>query len=87
MKSWHTIQLLALAGHALAGLVLRNSAVEIDPRDACPGYKVVDVSHGASSLVANLELAGEPCDAYGVDIRNLTMKLTLESGMKHRDAT
>ncbi|CAO1630076.1 unnamed protein product [Sympodiomycopsis kandeliae] len=46
---------------------------------SCPGYKIVGEPQQASGgFTANLELAGEACNAYGVDIKNLTLAVVYE---------
>ncbi|VDB95821.1 unnamed protein product [Peniophora sp. CBMAI 1063] len=45
----------------------------------CPGYELTDVQENESGLTASLSLAGEPCNAYGVDIANLTVLVTYET--------
>ncbi|KAF4449003.1 glycoside hydrolase family 31 protein [Fusarium austroafricanum] len=44
--------------------------------DDCPGYAAQNVKNTTSGLTADLKLAGEACDVYGKDIRDL--KLTVE---------
>ena len=61
-----------------------TAVVDTDPRDECPGYKVVEVTSATTSLTARLELAGEPCDVYGSDLQNLTLKVTFEDGKRTR---
>ncbi|KAJ2905550.1 hypothetical protein MKZ38_005194 [Zalerion maritima] len=75
---------VAFAGIASGSVLFpRNetsgNVATVDPRDACPGYKVTDVTTSPVGLTASLELAGEACDVYGDDIHNLTLKVTYES--------
>ncbi|EEA23368.1 hypothetical protein TMatcc_002228 [Talaromyces marneffei ATCC 18224] len=39
----------------------------------CPGYELKHVALTASSLTASLQLAGEPCNVYGADIKDLKL--------------
>lgn len=46
---------------------------------ACPGYKLVGEPQNATSgFTASLTLAGEACNAFGVDIKNLTLAVVYE---------
>ncbi|KAK9458431.1 alpha-glucosidase [Dipodascopsis uninucleata] len=42
----------------------------------CPGYKAVNVTTWSSGMIAKLVLAGEPCNAYGVDYEVLDLVVT-----------
>ncbi|KZV75261.1 glycoside hydrolase family 31 protein [Peniophora sp. CONT] len=44
-----------------------------------PGYELTSVQENASGLTASLALAGDPCNAYGLDISNLTVIVTYET--------
>ncbi|KAK3386291.1 glycosyl hydrolases family 31-domain-containing protein [Sordaria brevicollis] len=46
------------------------------PLATCPGYRVTTVQTGDSYLIADLTLAGTPCNLYSEDITNL--RLTVE---------
>ncbi|KAI9932221.1 hypothetical protein ASPWEDRAFT_110472 [Aspergillus wentii DTO 134E9] len=39
----------------------------------CPGYKASNVQEGSNSLTADLTLAGNPCNTYGTDLKNLKL--------------
>lgn len=43
------------------------------------GYKVNDVKSMKSGLKASLSMAGEGCNAFGVDIQDLTLEVRLAS--------
>lgn len=46
---------------------------------SCPGYKLVGEPQTATSgFTASLELAGKACNAFGVDIQNLTLAVVYE---------
>lgn len=64
---------------SLAGLVAATKSA--DPKLAnCPGYKAVNVQTTCAGLYANLELAGPACNAYGKDIKSLTLSVRIENG-------
>ncbi|KAJ7168272.1 putative alpha-glucosidase [Mycena crocata] len=43
------------------------------PVDNCPGYELTNVSTTSTSLTATLTLAGDACNAYGNDIKDLKL--------------
>lgn len=46
---------------------------------SCPGYKIAgDVKESKSGFTVPLSLAGQSCNAYGVDIKNLTLAVVYE---------
>lgn len=46
---------------------------------SCPGYKLAgEPRMSKSGFEASLELAGQPCNAFGVDIHNLTLAVVYE---------
>ncbi|CAO1619320.1 unnamed protein product [Parajaminaea phylloscopi] len=46
---------------------------------SCPGYRLVGQPHDAASgFTASLALAGDACNAFGVDIKNLTLAVVYE---------
>lgn len=65
-----------LAGVCSAALPpqLRSTASE------CPGYKASNVKTSATSLTADLSLAGPPCNTYGTDLEKLRLEVTYETG-------
>ncbi|KAL2871834.1 putative alpha-glucosidase [Aspergillus lucknowensis] len=40
---------------------------------SCPGYKASNVHESGNSLTAHLTLAGEPCNTYGTDLKDLRL--------------
>ncbi|KJZ71519.1 hypothetical protein HIM_09057 [Hirsutella minnesotensis 3608] len=69
----------------LGTALLPISVAEADRREShslesCPGYEAVNVVETSRGLSADLHLAGEPCNAYGTDLRNLTLEVTYEAG-------
>lgn len=51
-----------------------------DPLASCPGYKATNVKSTAFSLTADLTLAGKACDAYGSDLKSLTLTVEYQTG-------
>lgn len=51
-----------------------------DPLASCPGYKASNVKVGKSGLTADLSLAGKACNAYGDDLKSLTLEVEYQSG-------
>ncbi|KAI9643773.1 hypothetical protein NHQ30_007122 [Ciborinia camelliae] len=49
------------------------------PLSECPGYKAFNVTRTASSLSADLSLAGPACNVYGTDLTALTLKVLYET--------
>ncbi|KAF2098633.1 putative sucrase-isomaltase [Rhizodiscina lignyota] len=48
--------------------------------DSCPGYVAGITGKSATSLTANLTLAGDACNVYGDDIRDLQLLVEYQSG-------
>ncbi|KAL4795719.1 glycosyl hydrolases family 31-domain-containing protein [Aspergillus venezuelensis] len=51
-------------------------AAAIGPRagnQSCPGYRASNVHESTNTLTADLTLAGEPCNSYGTDLRDLKL--------------
>ncbi|KAJ8082762.1 hypothetical protein PM082_008618 [Marasmius tenuissimus] len=46
---------------------------------SCPGYALDSVSENETGLIAQLDLDGPPCDAFGTDIPNLTIEVAYET--------
>lgn len=46
----------------------------------CPGYSASNVQQNANGLTADLTLAGEACNTYGIDLPNLTLTVEYQSG-------
>ncbi|GJN69968.1 alpha-glucosidase [Purpureocillium lilacinum] len=47
--------------------------------DACPGYKASNVKKTGNGLKADLTLAGKACNAYGTDLKHLTLEVSYET--------
>jgi alpha-glucosidase len=70
----------ALAAVAVSANTIDLRAPSTDPLASCPGYKASNVKTTASSLTANLKLAGPACNVYGTDLTDLTLAVTYETG-------
>ncbi|KAJ4366450.1 hypothetical protein N0V83_008086 [Neocucurbitaria cava] len=51
----------------------------INAQDVCPGYKASGVQQDDKGLSATLSLAGEPCNAYGIDIEELSLSVEYQA--------
>jgi hypothetical protein len=72
--------LVALAGYAIAApapldLVVRDSASV----DDCPGYEASNVEKTDSSITADLTLAGDACNVYSNDLKDLKLLVEYQS--------
>lgn len=47
----------------------------------CPGYTAKNVKKTASTLTADLTLAGRGCNIYGTDIPELRLEVTYDDGI------
>jgi len=61
---------------ATAGVLQTRAA---DP-NACPGYSASNIIKTASSLTADLTLAGAPCNIYSEDIKDLKLVVEYQTG-------
>jgi len=66
---------LAAVAAAVNGL---HQNITERPLSECPGYKALNVKSTSTGLVADLELAGAPCNTYGTDITKLKLEVTYE---------
>lgn len=71
---WHFAWLVS----ATSTLTTRDYPSD-DPLVACPGYEASNIKTTATSLTADLNLAGSACNAYGDDLQNLTLEVTYET--------
>lgn len=46
----------------------------------CPGYKALHIEENDAGVKALLRLNGKPCNAYGEDLKELTLEVTYETG-------
>jgi alpha-glucosidase len=77
LLSWCVLAVAAASASATS-LVPRHTSS--DPLAACPGYKASRVQTTASGLTADLTLAGAACNAYGTDLKDLTLEVVYETG-------
>ena len=45
----------------------------------CPGYALSGVANTKNGFAAKLSLAGPACNAFGLDVQNLTLEVTYET--------
>jgi len=78
-------RVVGIAGALLQVLLLSVSRAEfVDPTvlDSCPGYNATNVKSAGPSLTADLVLAGEACNVFGNDTRQLQLEVTYETGKR-----
>ncbi len=46
---------------------------------SCPGYKASSVQHTSNGLTASLTLAGDACNVYGTDLKDLTLTVEYQT--------
>jgi alpha-glucosidase len=51
----------------------------------CPGYKATRVHERGNTLTADLTLAGEPCNSYGTDLKDLKLLVEYQTGQCWRE--
>ncbi|KAF8587489.1 glycoside hydrolase family 31 protein [Ramaria rubella] len=57
----------------------RNGVPLSGDLSSCPGYSLASQQNTEHGIVAQLELAGVACYAFGLDMKNLTIEVTYES--------
>lgn len=72
-----SLVLLSSLGLASAASVLIPRVVDVD---SCPGYSAKNVKQSSHGFVADLTLAGEACNIYGTDLKDLKLEVTYDSG-------
>lgn len=78
-----TIRSLVLLGSlGLASATVLTRAVDAD---SCPGYTAKNVKENSHGFVADLSLAGKPCNIYGSDLKDLKLEVTYDSGWSPRE--
>lgn len=73
---------------SLLFMAVAASAAALIPRDyptgdalaACPGYTASNVKSTALGLTADLTLAGEACNVYGTDLKDLVLDVSYDTG-------
>ncbi|KAK2592104.1 hypothetical protein QQS21_010210 [Conoideocrella luteorostrata] len=78
------IKALLFAGCvAAAGMITRGD--ESDPNlNKCPGYRASNVQTSSTGLVATLTLAGDACNTYGSDLKDLVLKVFYQTENRMR---
>jgi alpha-glucosidase len=51
----------------------------VNAQDVCPGYIASGLEESERGLSATLTLAGEPCNAYGIDVAELALKVEYQA--------
>ena len=51
----------------------------IDPQKVCPGYKASNLQASVSGFTADLTLAGDGCNVYGIDVEFLTLTVEYQT--------
>ncbi|KAI0310612.1 glycosyl hydrolases family 31-domain-containing protein, partial [Amylostereum chailletii] len=65
---------------ASPGLVAAANGIQLSLNvSTCPGYALGAVRQTTHGLVAHLSLAGPACNAFGIDIADLTIEVTYET--------
>ncbi|KAF8858861.1 glycoside hydrolase family 31 protein [Acephala macrosclerotiorum] len=67
---------LFLAATAVSASILPRAD---DPLASCPGYEASNVKTTASTLTADLSLAGSACNVYGTDLTSLALSVVYET--------
>ncbi|EAW10465.1 glycoside hydrolase family 31 protein [Aspergillus clavatus NRRL 1] len=52
-----------------------DDPLAVNAQSVCPGYKASDVQQTSRGFTASLQLAGEPCNAYGIDVDSLSLSV------------
>lgn len=78
LRRW--LGVFALAGRVTASPLIPRQSDDAVDLSRCPGYTASNVQQTSSGLTADLTLAGEPCNAYGDDLRDLTMTVEYQTG-------
>ncbi|KAI1140562.1 glycoside hydrolase family 31 protein [Hypoxylon sp. FL0543] len=68
-----------MATAASATAVARRDYPSDDALTSCPGYSASNVVKTASGLTADLTLAGEACNVYGTDLKDLTLEVSYDT--------
>ncbi|THU98207.1 hypothetical protein K435DRAFT_777589 [Dendrothele bispora CBS 962.96] len=72
ISSWIPFVTSVVASEVLATEFSRNVST-------CPGYELQNLEENQFGLTAKLSLAGPACNAFGIDISNLTIQVTYET--------
>ncbi|KAI0206878.1 glycoside hydrolase family 31 protein [Astrocystis sublimbata] len=71
--------LLFMAAAASAAALAGRDYPTSDPLSACPGYSASHVKTTSSGLTAALTLAGEGCNVYGTDLKDLILEVSYDT--------
>lgn len=66
--------------HLAQLLILIFGACLVQGQQSCPGYTASNVQQSGTGLTADLTLAGDACNVYGLDLPNLTLTVEYQSG-------
>lgn len=83
MGHWKGLVLFSALASAVAVSKRQDTVKEYPDYDllaGCPGYTASNVKTSDSGITADLKLAGEACNAYGDDLKNLILEVTYETG-------
>ena len=69
-----------IAATAVSGFSILPKTASTDPLASCPGYKASNVKTTASTLTADLSLAGASCNVYGDNLSSLTLSVVYKTG-------
>ena len=64
----------------LSATVLGALALGPRAQPSCPGYKAVNIRGSDDSFSVDLKLAGEPCNTYGTDLKDLVLSVEYQTG-------
>ncbi|KAI1649132.1 glycoside hydrolase family 31 protein [Daldinia loculata] len=73
------LSLITVVTAVSAAALARRDYPTDDPLTSCPGYTASNVVSTASGLTADLKLAGEPCNVYGTDLKDLTLEVSYDT--------
>ncbi|OTA70412.1 glycoside hydrolase family 31 protein [Hypoxylon sp. EC38] len=68
-----------MAAAASAAAVAKRDYPSYDALASCPGYTASNVVKTAAGLTADLTLAGEACNVYGTDLKDLTLEVSYDT--------
>lgn len=77
--SWSQFTMPASADVGVHMIANIDDANAVRPQSVCPGYKASDVHNTSRGFEASLQLAGEPCNAYGTDVESLTLSVEYQA--------
>jgi hypothetical protein len=69
MGFFHSLGLFGLSGFVL-----------VMAQSECPGYSATNIQQTNNGLTADIYLSGRACNAYGLDLPNLTLTVEYQTG-------